>query len=84
MVVRRPTSRRKNHLSSRRVVHQVPTMHIRLITSLSLASKMRQALMRIVIPRQQQFHRRVTTRQRRFRNPTRRISVNLLLPHRRP
>lgn len=84
MVVRRPTSRRKNHLSNRRVVRQAPTMRIRLIINLSLASKMRQALTRIVILQQQQFHRRVITRQRRFHNPTRQTSVNLLLPHRHP
>lgn len=84
MVVRRPTSHRKNHLSNRRVVRQAPTMRIQLIINLSLASKMRQALTRIVIPQQQQFHRRVIIRQRRFRNPMRRTLVNLLLPHQHP
>lgn len=84
MVVRRPISRHRNHLSSRRVARQALTMRIRRITSPSLASKMRQVLTRVVIPRQQRFHRRVITRQRRFRNPTRRTSVNLPLPHRRP
>jgi len=84
MVVRQRISHHKNHLSSRRVVLRAPIMHIRLITSLNLASKMRQVLMRVVIPRQQQFHRQITTRQRRFRNLTRRTLVNLLLLHQCP